>query len=254
MPSGRPSGGGASSVTSAGPVDELADRAAGVAAVRAARRAVEARVEDERVEGEEVGHLMQDVAAPAGIPGTLRRVRIDHVIWATTDLDAAAERLERSHGLRAAGGGRHDGMGTHNRIVPLGGGYLELLAVADAEEAAGSALGRAVTGRLASVGEGLMGWAVAIEDVTAVAARLGTGAGDDPAPGVRRPADRRRGGDGRAGPAVLRRARPRRGRSGRRAATPAGSPGSRWPATRRGSRPGWAAPRSPSACGRERPR
>ena len=101
-------------------------------------------------------------------------MRIDHVIWATTDLDAAAERLERSHGLRAGGGGRHDGMGTHNRIVPLGGGYLELLAVADAEEAAGSALGRAVTERLAAVGDGLMGWAVSTEDVAAVAARLGT--------------------------------------------------------------------------------
>ena len=98
----------------------------------------------------------------------------DHVICATADLDAAAERLERSHGLRAEGGGRHDGMGTHNRIVPLGRGYLELLAVADAEEAAGSALGRAVTERLAGVGEGLMGWAVATEDVTAVAGRLGT--------------------------------------------------------------------------------
>jgi hypothetical protein len=98
----------------------------------------------------------------------------DHVIWATADLDAAAERLEQTHGLRAGGGGRHDGMGTHNRIVPLGRGYLELLAVADAEEAAGSALGRAVTERLARVGEGLMGWAVSTDDVTAVAARLGT--------------------------------------------------------------------------------
>ena len=101
-------------------------------------------------------------------------MRIDHVIWATADLDAAAERLERAHGLRAGGGGRHDGMGTHNRIVALGGGYLELLAIADAAEAAGSALGRAVGERLASVGEGLMGWAASTEDVTAVAARLGT--------------------------------------------------------------------------------
>jgi hypothetical protein len=101
-------------------------------------------------------------------------MEIDHVIWATADLDAAAERLERSHGLRAEGGGRHDGMGTHNRIVPLGRGYLELLAVADAEEAAGSALGRAVTERLAGVGEGLMGWAVVTDDVSAVAARLRT--------------------------------------------------------------------------------
>jgi hypothetical protein len=101
-------------------------------------------------------------------------MQIDHVIWATADLDAAAERLERSHGLHARGGGRHDGMGTHNRIVPLGSGYLELLAVADAEEAAGSALGRAVTERLAGVGEGLMGWAVVTDDVSAVAARLRT--------------------------------------------------------------------------------
>jgi hypothetical protein len=101
-------------------------------------------------------------------------MELDHVIWATADLDAAAERLERSHGLRAGGGGRHDGMGTHNRIVPLGRGYLELLAVADAGEAAGSALGRAVTERLARVGEGLMAWAVTTEDVDAVAARLGT--------------------------------------------------------------------------------
>ena len=101
-------------------------------------------------------------------------MQIDHVIWATADLDAAAERLERSHGLRAEGGGRHDGMGTHNRIVALGGGYLEVLAVADPEEAAGSTLGRAVSSRLASVGEGLMGWAVSVPDVTAVAARLGT--------------------------------------------------------------------------------
>jgi hypothetical protein len=101
-------------------------------------------------------------------------VRIDHIIWATADLDAAAERLERDHGLRAGGGGRHDRMGTHNRIVPLGGGYLELLAVADADEAAGSPLGRAVTERLATVGEGLMGWAVSTDDVTVVAARLGT--------------------------------------------------------------------------------
>ena len=101
-------------------------------------------------------------------------MQLDHVIWATADLDAAAAWLERTHGLRAGGGGRHDGMGTHNRIVSLGRGYLELLAVADPEEAAGSALGRAVTERLARVGEGLMAWAVTTEDVDAVAARLGT--------------------------------------------------------------------------------
>jgi glyoxalase-like protein len=101
-------------------------------------------------------------------------VRIDHVIVAATDLDAAAARLEREHGLCAAGGGRHEGLGTHNRIVPVGGGYLEILAVADPSEAARSHLGRALSARIARAGEGLISWAVAVDDVLPVAERLGT--------------------------------------------------------------------------------
>jgi hypothetical protein len=101
-------------------------------------------------------------------------VRIDHVIYATADLDAAAARVEAELGLVAVAGGRHEGLGTHNRIVPLGRGYLELLAVADPEEAASSELGRAVHARIAAEGEGLLGWAVAVDDVRPVAARLGT--------------------------------------------------------------------------------
>jgi hypothetical protein len=72
-----------------------------------------------------------------------------------------------------AAGGRHEGLGTHNRIVPLGGGYLELLAVADAAEAAGSPLGAALLRRIETVGEGLLGYAVSVEDVAAPAERLG---------------------------------------------------------------------------------
>ena len=101
-------------------------------------------------------------------------MRIDHVIYATSDLDAAAERLQREYGLATGGGGRHEGLGTHNRIVPLGGGYIELLAIADPDEAAGSPLGRALAARLDETGEGLMGWAVGVDDVTPVAQRLGT--------------------------------------------------------------------------------
>jgi hypothetical protein len=97
-------------------------------------------------------------------------MRLDHAIWATRDLDAAAAHFEREYGLAAGGGGRHEGMGTHNRIVPLGGGYLELLAVADAAEAAASPLGRFVD----AAAEGWMGWAVVVDDIDAVAARLGT--------------------------------------------------------------------------------
>jgi len=100
-------------------------------------------------------------------------MRIDHVIYATQDLDAAARRLETDHGLVPAGGGRHVGIGTENRIVPLGGGYLELIALADPAEAERSALGAALAARIRERGEGLMGWVVAVEDVVAEAGRTG---------------------------------------------------------------------------------
>jgi catechol 2,3-dioxygenase-like lactoylglutathione lyase family enzyme len=101
-------------------------------------------------------------------------MRIDHVIYGTADLDLAAARVEAELGLKAAAGGRHDGVGTHNRIVPLGdGSFLELLAVADPQEASGSELGAALQAALAR-GDGLLGWAVAVGDLGAVAARLGT--------------------------------------------------------------------------------
>ena len=100
-------------------------------------------------------------------------MRIDHVIYATDDLDRTAERIEAELGLPALGGGRHVGLGTHNRIVPLGDGYVELLAVADPEEAAASELGRAFQQRVNDVGEGLLGWVVAVDDVAPYAQRLG---------------------------------------------------------------------------------
>ena len=96
-------------------------------------------------------------------------MRIDHVIWVAGDLDATADRLAEEHGLPSGGGGRHVGIGTHNRVFPLGGGYLEVLAIADHEEAAASVMGRAV----AAAPDGLFGWAVAVEDVPAQAQRLG---------------------------------------------------------------------------------
>jgi hypothetical protein len=100
-------------------------------------------------------------------------MRIDHVIYATGDLDRAAARVESELGLTAVGGGRHEGIGTANRIVPLGGGYLELLTVVDLDEARASALGRAVLERIDATGDGLMAWAVVVEDAHAIAARLG---------------------------------------------------------------------------------
>lgn len=69
-------------------------------------------------------------------------------------------------------GGRHEGLGTENRIVPLGGAYLELLGVVDADEAAGSALGAWLTEHL-QAGEAWLGWSVRSDDLDATCERLG---------------------------------------------------------------------------------
>ncbi|HEV7883907.1 MAG TPA: VOC family protein [Solirubrobacteraceae bacterium] len=101
-------------------------------------------------------------------------MRIDHVIYGTADLDAAATRVRAQLGLVSVNGGRHDGLGTRNRIVPLGdGSFLELLAVADPGEAKRSALGAALQSAIAR-GDGLVGWAVAVDDLQPVVERLGT--------------------------------------------------------------------------------
>lgn len=100
-------------------------------------------------------------------------MHIDHVLIATADLDAAARRLSDEYGFTVSGGGRHLGIGTENRIVPLGPGYLELIAVVDRAEAHSAPLGRALAERILATGEGLMGWVVAVEDVHAEAARTG---------------------------------------------------------------------------------
>jgi hypothetical protein len=99
-------------------------------------------------------------------------MQIDHVIYGTTDLDAASARIETELGLPVQPGGRHVGQGTHNRIVPLGDAYLELLAIYDRKEAAASPIGRILLERI--TGDGLIAWAVRTDDVAAIAQRLGT--------------------------------------------------------------------------------
>lgn len=86
----------------------------------------------------------------------------DHIIIATTDLDRSAHTLAAQTGLTAVEGGLHDGLGTHNRIVPLGRGYLELVAVHDPEMAASNVFGQLVVNALGRRDEALAGWAVEV--------------------------------------------------------------------------------------------
>jgi catechol 2,3-dioxygenase-like lactoylglutathione lyase family enzyme len=99
-------------------------------------------------------------------------VYIHHVIYGTSDLDRASALVQKALGLVPQPGGRHAGLGTHNRLVPLDGGFLELLAIADPEEAASSELGSLVAARIAE-GDGLLAYCLAVDDVEPVAARLG---------------------------------------------------------------------------------
>ena len=98
-------------------------------------------------------------------------LRMDHVIYAVEDLDAAGASLFEREGIASVPGGRHEGWGTANRIVPLGDSYLELIAVVDVDEAEDSEFGRGVR-RALTEDRSLVGWVVATDDIDAVAKRL----------------------------------------------------------------------------------
>src|SRR5690242_2557203 len=89
---------------------------------------------------------------------------IDHVVLAVEDPEAAAVTLAEKLGLEATGGGRHEALGTFNRLVWLGDSYLELISVFDRELAARSWLGPAVIAAVERDG-GLATWAVAVDDL-----------------------------------------------------------------------------------------
>lgn len=97
-------------------------------------------------------------------------------MFVVDDLEAAARRLQARYGLRCVPGGRHEGHGTANGIVPLGRDYLELLAVVDPLEAAESPIGRWAGEQAARAAGDLRLAALCLrtDDLEAVAERLGT--------------------------------------------------------------------------------
>ena len=107
---------------------------------------------------------------------------IDHLVIACVDPDAAAAELRSTLGLVATGGGLHEGLGTHNRLVFLADeSYLELIGVTDAGLASRSPVG-AATLRALATGGGLATFALAVDDLeSAVASLTAEGASMGPA-------------------------------------------------------------------------
>ena len=115
---------------------------------------------------------------------------IDHLVIAVADPDDAAARLEETLGLAATGGGRHDALGTFNRLVWLGDSYIELLGIFDRALAERSWIGAPALEAL-DRGGGLATWAIATDALSAdlAARRVGGSELGDQIDGQRRRAD-----------------------------------------------------------------
>lgn len=113
---------------------------------------------------------------------------IDHLVVAVADPDEAMTAFEQAVAPAPSGGGRHDALGTFNRVAWLGDSFVEFIGVFDPALAAASWVGAPALRALDDSG-GFVTWAIATDDLDGQLAGLrddGSGLGGS------RPGERRR--------------------------------------------------------------
>jgi glyoxalase-like protein len=98
-------------------------------------------------------------------------LELGQVILGVRDLDGATRRME-ALGFTVLDGGVHPGLGTANRIIPLGREYLELLGVVDRALAEAQWYGQALLARIAD-GDRLVRWSLRTDLIEKVAGAHG---------------------------------------------------------------------------------
>ncbi len=102
-------------------------------------------------------------------------MRLDHIVFAAGPggLAGTTARLSALLGEEFVTGGIHPRFGTRNAILPLTDGtYFEIVEVLDHPASDKAPFGQAVRAR-SELGGGWLGWAVAVDDIRPLEARLG---------------------------------------------------------------------------------
>jgi hypothetical protein len=107
-------------------------------------------------------------------------MRLDHLSYAAgpEGLAACVQRLGARLGAGFTDGGLHPSFGTRNFVLPLADGcYLEVVEALDHPAADRAPFGRAVRART-DAGGGWLGWAIRVDDIAPIEARLARPAAD----------------------------------------------------------------------------
>jgi hypothetical protein len=98
---------------------------------------------------------------------------VDHLMVGVSDFASTAARWQSQWGLTAVEGVHFDqAPGWGSWVVPMADTWIELLGIVDAEAMSGDPRAEAFS-RVVAAGDRLLGWALAPDDLEAVADRLG---------------------------------------------------------------------------------